>query len=263
MVSWRFLDTGCADGATNMSIDEALLAGVESGSSPPTVRVYAWEPATVSIGHAQDTSSELDVDKCALLGYGVVRRPTGGRAVLHAGELTYSVVGPSGRAPLGGSIAETYCAIARALLAGIAMMGVEAELAPAETTPRPRRGASPPCFASAGRFEIVVDGKKLVGSAQRRSGASVLQHGSLLLDASHAGLADVVRLPTEAERASMKQTLADRTTDLSSLLGRAVGFVEAAQAVRLGFERAWGIALEAGELTEVEKAAAAALATDR
>jgi len=112
-----------------MAADEAILEGVDRGSSPPTLRVYAWEPPTVSIGHSQKASVELDLEACRRRGFGVVRRPTGGRAVLHAGELTYSVVGRSGEPPLGGTIAESYKAIADGLLLGLEQLGVRAELA--------------------------------------------------------------------------------------------------------------------------------------
>jgi len=251
MDQWRFIDSGPADGTTNMAVDSALLEGVDRGSSAPALRVYAWEPPTVSTGHSQRLASELDLDACREAGFGVVRRPTGGRAVLHAGELTYSVVGRAGVSPLGGSIAETYEAIARALVAGLSKLGVEADLAPVATTARGRGEAAPPCFVSAGRFEIVVGGRKLVGSAQRRRGGAVLQHGSLLVDDSHARLADVMRV-READRPAVRRALLSKTTDLYTLLGRPVGFSEVASAMRSGFERTWGVKLCDGPLTEDE-----------
>jgi lipoate-protein ligase A len=238
-----------------MAVDTVLLHGVETGSAPSTIRVYAWDPPAVSLGHAQDPASELDLDECGRRGYGVVVRPTGGRAVLHAGELTYSVVGRAAQPPLGGSIAQTYEAVARGLLAGLARLGVDAELAPVSTGRRSRGEPSPPCFVSAGRFEITVDGLKLVGSAQRRTGDSVLQHGSLLLDGTHAGLADIVGGLSRSRRAALRKALEERTTDLSSVLGRRVSFGEVASALRLGFEKAWEIDLVPGGLSERESRA--------
>ena len=262
MAAWRFLNTGRSDGAANMAVDETLLQGVESGTSPPTLRVYAWAPPTVSIGHSQRASAELDLEACRRFGFGVVTRPTGGRAVLHAGELTYSVTGPSGEAPLGSSIGETYRAVAAALLLALSRLGVEAELAPVPTAPRERGEAAPPCFVSAGRHEVVVGGRKLVGSAQRRTGQAVLQHGSLLLDPSHVRLADVMRLRRESDREAVRRALAAGTVDLSTLLSREVTFGEVAGAVRSGFERAWGVAFTEGSLTEQEEDAARRLATE-
>ncbi len=262
MTSWRFLDTGARDGATNMAIDEALLLGVQRGSSRPTVRVYAWDPPTVSTGHSQRAEDELDLAACGRAGVGVVRRPTGGRAVLHAGELTYSVTGPSCVPPLGGTIMESYRAVALGLIAALRSLGVDAEFERVATEARGREGgASPPCFVSAGRFEIVVGGRKLVGSAQRRAEGAVLQHGSLLLDGTHAGLADLVHARNERERAVLRRSLESKTTDLSTILGRGVAFDEIAPAIRGGFGEAWGIELAEGPLTEPEMEEAQHLAT--
>ena len=263
MNSWRFLDSGPSDGATNMAVDEAIFEGVGAGSSPPTVRVYAWEPPAVSVGHSQNASSELDLAACRERGFGVVRRPTGGRAVLHAGEITYSVIGSAGVSPLGGSIPESYREIARALLAGLAEIGVEAELAPVATASRNRGEVAPPCFVSAGRFEVVVGGRKLVGSAQRRSGAAVLQHGSLLIDGTHEQFADVLWLSNESDREAIRRTLARKATDLSSLLSGPVEYRRLATAIRTGFEKAWGCELAPGALTERESEAVCRLTTDR
>lgn len=262
MTSWRFLNSGRSDGATNMAVDEAILEGVDRGSSPPTIRVYAWRPPTVSIGHSQKASVELDLEVCGRRGFGVVRRPTGGRAVLHAGELTYSVVGRSGEPPLGGTIAESYEAIADGLLLGLEQLGVCAELAAVATAPRSRGDVAPPCFVSAGRFEIVVAGRKLIGSAQRRLGSAVLQHGSLLTDETHVQLADVLRVRKEADRAAIRRTLASKTTNLAAILSASLEFEELACAVRVGFERAWGITLGNGALSESESEAVRRLTTE-
>lgn len=262
MEPWRFLNTGPADGVTNMAVDEALLHGIESGESPPTVRVYAWDPRTISTGHSQDLAREVDLSACAERGLGVVRRPTGGRAVLHAGELTYAVTALSGRPPLGTTIQETYRAIAEALLAGLRELGVDAELERVGTGPSGRgEGASAPCFVSSGRFEIVVGGRKLVGSAQRRAGRGVLQHGSLLLDGTHAEIANVMAVD-EAARRRVRELLRAKTTDLSAILGRRVSFDEVARALKAGFERAWGLALRESGLSDAEREAARSLATD-
>ena len=263
MDAWRFLNTGFRDGSANMAIDEAILEGVAAGSSPRTIRFFGWKPPAVSTGHSQDPLRELDVDACARAGVDVVRRPTGGRAVLHFGELTYAVVGPAGEGPLGRGVLETYRSIADALLAGLRELGVEGELERVGGEPRPtRNGASPPCFASAGRFEVTVAGRKLVGSAQRRSGGAVLQHGSLLLDGSHLGLADLLRIVDVERRRSLRLKLEQKTTDLGSILGRPVEFSEVADAMARGFERAWSARLVRGALSEAENEASLRLATE-
>ncbi len=263
MVSWRFLDTGHRDGAWNMAVDEALLLGVAAGSSPPTIRVFGWEPPTVSTGRSQDVAAELDLDACAGAGVGVVRRPTGGRAVFHAGELTYAVAAPAGAPPLGSSIMEDYRAIAEGLIEGLSILGVTADLATVATDPRGGEdGPSPPCFVSAGRYEIVVAGRKLVGSAQRRSSGAVLQHGSLLTDDTHLGLADLLRVRDESQRETIRRSLRAKTTDLASALGHPVEFDVVARAMRLGFERAWKLNLAHGTLDGAESEAAERLATE-
>lgn len=262
MGGWRFLNTGFRDGATNMAIDEALLVGVERGTSRPTVRVYGWRPPAVSTGYSQDISRELDLAACKRAGVGVVRRPTGGRAVLHAGELTYSVVGRAGQPPLGSTIMETYLAVASALLAGLRELGVTAELARVPTEARRSAGgASPPCFVSSGRFEIVVGGRKLVGSAQRRVGRAVLQHGSLLMDDRHVRLAELLALPDDRARARVRRSLAAKTTDLRAILGGPLTFEKVARAVGNGFARAWRVDLDEEPLTDVERRAVEELAT--
>jgi len=250
------------DGPANMAIDEALLRGVADGTSPPTVRVFGWRPPTVSIGHGQLAERELEMAACRTAGVGVVRRPTGGRAVLHAGELTYSVSGLAVRDGLGRTVMETYRLIAEALVRGLGRLGVEAELSELETSPRPRgERATPPCFASAGRYEIVVGGRKLVGSAQRRLGEAILQHGSLLIDASHSGIAGLLRIP-EGEREAVRRALAMKTTDLAGILGRTPDFDEVASAILSGFEDEWSVKLARTALSRTEKETARRLASE-
>jgi lipoate-protein ligase A len=247
-----------------MAVDEALLAGVGARTSPQTVRVYAWVRPTVSVGYSQEASTEVDRAACERAGVDVVKRPTGGRAVLHAGELTYSVSGISGEPPLGRTIMESYRAIAAALVAGLEVLGVDADLVQLSTEPTGASGGpSPPCFVSAGRFEIAVEGRKLVGSAQRRIENAVLQHGSLLLDASHVELADLLRTADNRLRRRVRQSLSEKTTNLSSILGRRVSFDDAADALRAGFEAAWAVKFRDGALSDEELAASRRLAIDR
>jgi len=263
MPVWRFLNTGMRDGATNMALDDALLAGVGDGSSAPTVRVFGWSPPTVSLGHSQRVGDELDLDACRRAGVGVVNRPTGGRAVFHAGELTYSVAAPVGTEPLVRTIRQTHCAIGRALVAGLSRLGVAAALDETGTDPGVRRGGvSPPCFVSSGRFEVVVDGRKLVGSAQRRAGRGVLQHGSLLIDSRHADIAGFLVGLSDAERGELRRSLEAQTATLEGVLRRPVSFDETARALRAGFEEAWGADLTDGGLTASELEATETLARD-
>ena len=262
MSAWRAVNTGLMNGPANMAIDETLLRGVAEGTSPPTIRVFGWSPPTVSVGHSQNLDRELDLEACRRAGEGVVRRPTGGRAVLHSGELTYSVAGGGVQEGLGRTVMETYLLIARALVRGLGKLGVPAQLSTGSGSARPRgQVATPPCFASAGRYEVVVSGRKVIGSAQRRMGEAVLQHGSLLLDRSHVEIADLMRIP-ERRRADVRKALEEGTTDLTSLIGRTPTFEETAAAILSGFEDEWEVSLVHESLTREERELAGRLASE-
>jgi len=122
---WRLLETGLADGATNMAIDEAILWAVAEGESLPTLRFYGWRPSCLSIGYSQSMESEVDVDRCREAGIGLVRRPTGGRAILHADELTYSIVAPQAEPRVAGGVIESYRRLSAGLVAGLRALGVD------------------------------------------------------------------------------------------------------------------------------------------
>jgi lipoate-protein ligase A len=162
----------------NMGIDDALLEAAVPGAY--TVRFYRWLRPTVSLGYAQTWQSGFEHSFAMRQGIGVVRRRTGGRAVLHAGELTYSVTGDAEHGPLAGGIQATYSAIAEGLVVGLARLGVGAEV----VRSRGRRERREPgaCFGSRALHEIVAGGGKLIGSAQRRASGRALQHGSILLE---------------------------------------------------------------------------------
>ncbi|HXG04458.1 MAG TPA: lipoate--protein ligase family protein, partial [Candidatus Binatia bacterium] len=179
--TWRLLVTEPTDGATNMAVDEALWRGRQAGTSPPTLRFFAWAPPTVSLGYGQPLDGSVDAAACRRLGVGLVRRPTGGSAIYHDGperELTYSVTATAD--DIGGisDLLGTYRWIALALRHGLCALGAAAEVVAVPETEGP---APAFCFARTGRWEIEVSGRKLVGSAQRRQGACFLQHGSVLL----------------------------------------------------------------------------------
>src|SRR5256712_10636162 len=217
-----------------MAIDEALSLGRRADTSPPTLRFFAWDPPTVSLGFGQPLGRDVDMNACRELGVGIVRRPTGGSAVYHDGperELTYSVVAAA--EDLGGVVGllETYHWIGRALLSGLRSLGAPAEMVAVaggeESTPAF-------CFARTGSYEIEVGGRKLVGSAQRRRGKTFLQHGSVLLGLDEERLRTL--FPTTAE------PLATLTT-LEATLGHRPKFddVAAALAAGVGGETGLGV----------------------
>ncbi|HET7343575.1 MAG TPA: lipoate--protein ligase family protein [Methylomirabilota bacterium] len=254
MSTWRLLVTEPADGATNMAIDEALWRGRQAGASPPTLRFFAWSPPTVSLGYGQPLGADVDVAACRALGVGLVRRPTGGSAIYHDGperELTYSVTATAADLGIGPDLLQTYRWIGGALLRGLRALGAPAALVPE----RPPEGPAPPfCFARTGVFEIEVDGRKLVGSAQRRQGDSFLQHGAVLLGVD----AERVRalFPTT------RDPLATLTT-LQAALGRRPSFDEVADALADAFGREHGLALTPGDLSDDETAHVERLVRER
>ena len=249
--TWRLLVTEPLDGATNMALDEALLRGRVRGASGPTVRFYGWHPATVSLGYAQVPDDAVDRARCAALGIGLVRRPTGGSAILHEPperEVTYSVVGRDGDFPGADDVLETYRVLGRALVAGLGRLGVAAALAPLV---RGRSDRTPTfCFGRAGAYEIAVGGRKLVGSAQRRQRGCFLQHGSVLLGADPARIRTV--FPGEADPTAGMTTLAE-------VLGSAPAFDAVVEALAAGFRDALGVRLAPAGLAPEESAQVDAL----
>ncbi|MBN1884076.1 MAG: lipoate--protein ligase family protein, partial [Candidatus Krumholzibacteriota bacterium] len=181
MNRWILLDDDALPGAENMARDEYLLSRAESGGGAPALRLYSFSPPALTVGFHQDPFRVLDIDAVRADGVDVVRRITGGRALLHAGELTYCVTAPLDDPALGGGLQETFLGISGAIVDALRLLGVEAELASGRSYGR-ERGTASPCLVSASRHEIAVRGRKIVGSAQRRTRRALLQHGSILLD---------------------------------------------------------------------------------
>jgi lipoyl(octanoyl) transferase len=235
---WTFLDTGARPGQWNMALDEGLAARLRGGGAGAVLRLFQWSPPAVSLGLHQDVS-ELDAVRCAAGGVDIVRRPTGGRAILHDEELTYTVVMPAR-----GSVMDIYHRISLALVRGLRMSGADVEISRLQPD-RLGAGGSPsaiPCFTSTAKYEIEWRGRKLVGSAQRqyREEGVVLQHGSILTGPAHRRLAEYLRVDDHM-RTAIASRLQGKTVDLREILGREVIMAELAECVRRGFEEAWGI----------------------
>jgi lipoate-protein ligase A len=182
---WRYVDSGPASGAENMAIDEQLLKEAMHGDVLPVLRFYTWDPPAVSLGRFQEEATAVRRDACRDRGVDIVRRITGGRAVLHARELTYSVVSPVNNDLFPNTVTGTYKVIAEGLLAGLLGLGVQAEMANRAGMPQARNSAQakePACFSTPSLYELVVNGRKIIGSAQRRLSGAFLQHGSILIE---------------------------------------------------------------------------------
>lgn len=181
---WRFIDSGANTAEFNMALDEDLLRSVAERGAPAALRFYTWAPPAVSLGRFQRVEAAVDLDACRRLGISVVRRITGGRAVLHNHELTYSIVSRTDDPIFPNDILGTYKVIARGLLAGLKGLGIPAEMVSRSCRHAAlvkRHAREPSCFSSPSWYEILVNGKKIIGSAQRRIPGAFLQHGSILI----------------------------------------------------------------------------------
>jgi lipoate-protein ligase A len=255
LLSFRLLVTEPLDGAANMALDEALLLSRLRHGSPPTLRFFGWAPPAISLGYGQRLDGRIDLEAARAMGLGLVRRATGGSAILHEGpdlEITYSVAAAAGDFDGAGELLETYRWIGNGLLAGLRALGAPVEMVPVQ----PSDPAAMPafCFARTGSFELEVDGRKLVGSAQRRQGAAFLQHGAIMLGA----------LPERLRRVfpGARDPLADMTS-LEAVLGRRPSFDDAAAALAEAFRTAHGLTLEPGGLSGDEAALAAMLEREK
>ena len=225
---WRFLDSGAADGATNMATDVALM-GESRRTGVATFRVYAWDRPTLSLGRHERARDRFDMARLAAEGVGVVRRPTGGRALLHDREITYSVTAPVGAL----SLTASYAAINTVLLDALARLGVRASVDGGAHRPLRPEGAA--CFAEPAAGELTVDGAKLVGSAQLREEGALLQHGSILL-ADDQGRIDRLRVGGYGRRSDAGIPPTTKAATLGAILGRDVGYAEVRDALRSAFE---------------------------
>ncbi len=252
--TWRIIITPATHGAWNMAADEAILEHIGRGIALPTLRLYSWEPACLSLGHAQPYS-DIDQQRLQSRGWEMVRRPTGGRAILHTDELTYSVIGPVDHPLLAGSILESYNRLACALLRAARSLGLDAQssLLSAELQGSKQGSVNPVCFEVPSAYEITVAGKKLIGSAQARRKEGVLQHGSLPLTGDLRRITEGLVFEDEAARQQAAERLLARATTVESVLGRAVSWDEAAKAFVGGFRTELHMDLQEGELSESEQ----------
>jgi lipoate-protein ligase A len=237
--TWRLLEEGPQDGVANMAEDVALL----EGDGPlPVLRLYAWARPTLSLGYSQDARTVVDWEGVRELGVDVVRRPTGGGAVLHEPELevTYSVVAPAAFLPSG--IVESYRVLAEALAQALRLLGGQVQLAP--TVP-PLQGRSPACFETPTQYELLLGGRKAVGSAQCRRGGRILQHGAIPLSLRPQRTARVLR--------GLGQGLEEHAWGLREALGRPVTAQAVRWAVREAVGQVLGARLVPGELTPAEE----------
>lgn len=241
-------------------MDEAILLHIGRGGSPPTLRLYAWTPACLSLGYAQPFA-DVDIDRLTQRGWEVVRRITGGRAILHTDELTYSVIAPNDEPRVAGTVLESYNRLAQALLLAVQNLNLSVEMK--EGKENNSTDINPVCFEVPSTYEITVNGKKLIGSAQARKKEGVLQHGSIPLTGDLARICQALVFESETARENATQRLLARATTVESALGGVIAWETATQAFVRAFEAQLGIQFEEGELSESESKMADELVAEK
>jgi lipoate-protein ligase A len=213
---WRLLTTGHCSGFYNMGLDEALLESVSSGASLPVLRFYGWKPPAVSVGYFQGLEEEVDLEACARYGVDVVRRISGGGAVFHDQEITYSLIMPRAHPLAGTAIRESYRSLCSGIVAGLSRLGIDAVFVPIN--------------------DILAEGRKVSGNAQTRRQGCVLQHGTVLLDLNPELMFELLKVPQEKMKGKLIKDIKARVSGLCTLLGRNVSFDEGINALAEGFK---------------------------
>lgn len=242
-----------------MALDEAIAEAVAAGQQPPTLRFYAWEPACLSLGFAQPVA-DADLDRLRARGWEIVRRLTGGKAILHADELTYSIAAPEGDPRVAGGVVESYRRLSQGLLAGLAELGATVR---ADALRPDLKAAGPVCFEVPSDWEITVSGRKLVGSAQTRREGYVLQHGALPLQGDLGRICEALAFPDDGARGEAIERVRARATTLGDALAAAVSYAQGVQALVKGFSSALGLELIEEETSLAEMDRAEALLAER
>ncbi len=245
-----------------MAVDEAILLTVAEGNAPPTLRFFGWTPPCLSLGYAQPVA-DVDLDRLRARGWDLVRRPTGGRAILHTDELTYSVVAPMTEPRVAGGVVESYRRLSAGLMRGLEILGltvhadksekIQVSNSKIQTPNHPITSSpNPVCFEVPSNYEITAGGKKLLGSAQVRKRGVVLQHGTLPLTGDIARICEALRFDSDDERQRAAARVRQRAATVLEVLGREVSWERAAAGMAQGFAEALNLRLEAGALSARE-----------
>lgn len=262
MHKWRLIIDTKNDAYYNMAVDEAIMKIHSQGDTPPTLRFYGWQPAALSIGYFQQAKKEVDFEKCKQEGIDSVRRLTGGRAILHDREITYSIVIREDYNLLAASIEKSYQQISSGLVAGLTRLGVPAELKAVERGKKAPRGHSAACFDAPSWYEVILDNKKLIGSAQRRKENTILQHGSLPLDDSSEEIFELLNYDSAEKRKKSRRVFKAKSTNLKKA-GYVFNKEQLIKALSSGLAEKFEIYLEESALTAAEIKLAQKLAKNK
>lgn len=257
MTTWYFLNSGKCSPSYNMALDEALMDWHSEGLIPPVIRFYEWEPATVSIGYFQTASKDIDLQAVKRQGLGFVRRPTGGRAVLHEHELTYSIIVAESYPNMPPTVTEAYRVLSEGLLEGFKNLGMDAYFSVPETAEQQdalKKPKSAVCFDAPSWYELVVEGKKVAGSAQTRQKGVILQHGAILLHLDIEKLLSVFAFSSDAVKERMRINLPNKAVAMDTLIDRHITVEECVTAFKEGFAKALDITFESFVLSNDQEA---------
>lgn len=232
-----------------MAVDAAILSAIGRDEVPPTLRLYRWDPPCLSLGYSQPFS-DLNQDQLRSRGWDVVRRPTGGRAILHTDELTYAVIGPKTDPRLKGGLMESYRRLSKALSEALKILGLPVQVHPGKN---PDSINNPVCFENPSDFEITVEGKKIIGSAQARKKEGILQHGTLPLKGDLTRIIQVLKYSNSAQRDQAAVALLQKAATVEAVLGREVSWGEAAAAFQTGFQNTLNLLFNQSDLSSSEK----------
>ncbi len=257
-IHWRFIQTPPASGAYNMAVDEVFLYSASQKTTSPTLRLYSWQVPTLSLGYAQK-AADVDLDALNERGWQLVRRPTGGKAILHTDELTYSITASSDEPLVSGSLLESYQRISHTLQKALELLGVATFANNQYNLPAGITKNDPVCFKAPSNFEITWNGKKLIGSAQARKLGGVLQHGSLPLYGDLTRINQVLDYETLNDRETASQKLLDHAVTLEGATGRIIPWEACSQAIIDAFSSDCGIDFIPTQISEDEERMAAEL----
>lgn len=263
---WYFIDSGDCSPSVNMAMDEALLLWHSKKEIPPVIRFYGWNPATLSIGYFQKVEKEINMEAVKEQGLGFVRRPTGGRGVLHEHELTYSVIVSEEHPEMPKTVTEAYRVISEGILKGFHRLGMEAYFAVPKTSEEKESLKNPRsavCFDAPSWYELVVEGRKVAGSAQTRQKGVILQHGSILLDLDEDKLFSLFKYPNERVKERMQRAFKNKAVAINEISSRKINIHEAKDAFQQGFKEGLNIDLIPYQLTDQQMNFVKKLAEER
>jgi lipoyl(octanoyl) transferase len=251
---WRLIKDGSGDGRLNMAIDRALLTASDRGQAPATLRLYGWDSPTLSIGYSQNKLMDIDSRQCERRNIAIVRRFTGGRALLHQHELTYSLVASIPHPGFPGNLAGDFFAVTKAVIRSLEKAGVIKPEMVGKDKRNQGRGQkrSPACFSTSNNWEISVKGKKLAGSAQRRLNRAFLQHGSILLDKDPELAHSLLRYSSDSAKEQELRKLTSNMLTLNDILPVNLEWEKLAQYFEDGFQETFPGSWKPDSLSSLE-----------